>query len=147
MKFLKSTIAIVALLAIVSVNAKQMGKTTTPAKRTEAPTTTKSLPAPTKAMENAYSHLANQITSMHNSLIETNDKNVGNMISNIRKAHLTESQKTELLALGADKQEAMANNSMKNQQKFIDEQEQPIEMEEMFSSTGKYKPLPAPRGK
>jgi hypothetical protein len=149
MKFLKSTIAIVALFAIASVNAKVMTKrtaTVTPANPAPygrplpaLPTYSKPLPAlpgkPTPkgiSMFNEFKHKIN-----------TNDKVTEDFIKSVKSAKLSDDEKANLLGSAASvlkKSTAVNKNSLRFARQQLmplpalpeQAEEQELNMEEFF---------------
>jgi hypothetical protein len=97
MKFLKSTIAIVALLTIVSVSAKQMGqKSVVPGRRESVST------KPMGASKEISSKLYQQMSDHISRISAANDQFTQNFIATIQKANLTKSEKNALLNAAQD---------------------------------------------
>lgn len=114
MKFLKSTMAIVALLAIGSVSAKQMGK-----KVAAVTTTTTPKPAPISApSENVAKQVAIQISKMNsaaNSAIEINKKATNELVNAVDKI-LSKQLKITLLDTAIKIQQALMDSIQNNKQ-------------------------------
>ncbi len=141
MKFLKSTIAMVALFAIGSVNAKVMKKVTSPAVSAPKPAPyNKPLPAlPAKptpkgiTLFNEYKHKIN-----------ANDKVTNDFIKSVNSAKLSDEEKVNLLGSAASilKKSTSANRDALRsaRQQLIplpalpekQEEEQELNMEEFF---------------
>jgi hypothetical protein len=122
MKFLNSSVAILALLAIGSVNAKQMGaKTAAPAKKitpavVEA-SSPKPLPTPTPTVRHIEKRLAAQIDKM-NSLLEMNNNATQSFISIMQESSLPSNVKKDYLNFAKRVQESLTVNSMNNKNKI-----------------------------
>jgi len=121
MKFLKSTIAMVALCAIASVNAKQMGRTTAPVKKItpeiiEA-SSPKPLPTPTPTTKHIEKKLAAQVDKM-NSLLEMNNNATQAFINIMQESNLPSNVKNDYLNFAKQVQESLTINSMNNKNKM-----------------------------
>jgi hypothetical protein len=124
MKFLKNTLAIVTLLAIVSVDAKHMGKAkTTPA------------PAPIKTSESpAQKHLEHNINTHQNFITTHDNKFTQDFIKSVQSSKISNQAKRDLLEMAADSQSTLITNCRQNMNHFEDEMD---ELDEIIAKEAK----------
>jgi hypothetical protein len=107
MKFLKSTVAIVALLAIGSVSAKQV-KRTTSAGKISTPIST---PAkPTEVSETISSRVYQQISDHISAISAANDRFTQNFMATIKSANISQKEKNTLIRAAEDMYATLMEN-------------------------------------
>ena len=121
MKFLKSTIAMVAVLAIGSVGAKQVGKKTTTTPITTVTTSTKQAPSSFDFIFEQYNEGAkNIIKNMLNSIVKLQENFTTDFFNTLNISTLSPEQKMLLLDRAKEAMETVTNiNLHKKEQEII----------------------------
>jgi hypothetical protein len=151
MKFLKSTVAIVALLAIGSVDAKQMGARTA-TKATQAsslyqPIVDTTKPISIKPVESTDKQVGAQIVRMNsaaNSAKDTNNKAINELINSMNKL-ASNQQKITLLNTAMRIQQAIIDYATQNQNKLLKEKQALLTTSKMGSQGSAIESTYAPK--
>jgi hypothetical protein len=129
MKSFKNMLMIVAIFAVASMNAKQMGaRRTMPgggAPVTQpviAPVEVRTEPMPNAAPK--YKHLLAEINDKSNSTMMNNNSFTQNMIKTIKSANITSTEKIDLFEAGAKAQNGLAQTCANNKNAFLYEMNQ-----------------------